>query len=255
MLSMTEIEFHSTLVVTIFVAAALTFIALFYVTAPYGRHLRAGWGPTVPARLGWIVMESPAVLLFIAVYSVGDHALTTVPLILLGLWQFHYVYRTFIYPFRLRSGSHRMPVSIVGMAVVFNCINATINARWISHFGDYPDAWLASTAFIAGAVIFFIGWAINQHSDLVLYRLRGRGETGYKIPRGGLYRWVSCPNYLGEMLEWVGWAIAAWSLAGLAFAVFTIANLLPRAIANHRWYRDEFADYPPARRAVIPFLL
>jgi protein-S-isoprenylcysteine O-methyltransferase Ste14 len=148
-----------------------------------------------------------------------------------------------------------MPVSIVGMAVVFNCINASINARWISHFGDYPDSWMWNTPFILGVVVFFLGWAINQHSDYVLFRLRSPGEGGYKVPRGGLYRWVSCPNYLGEMLEWVGWAIAAWSLAGLAFAVFTIANLLPRAIANHRWYREQFADYPPERRAVVPFLL
>ena len=255
MLSMTELQLHNYLVVTIFVAAALTFAALFFVTAPYGRHLRAGWGPTIPARVGWIVMESPTVLLFVAVYSVGDHALSTVPLILLGLWQFHYVYRTFIYPFRIRSSAKRMPISIVGMAILFNCINVTINARWISHLGDYPDSGMGNTAFAVGVVVFLVGWAINQHSDTVLFRLRSPGETGYKIPRGGLYRWVSCPNYLGEMLEWVGWAIAAWSSAGLAFAVFTIANLLPRAIANHRWYQDEFADYPPERRAVIPLVL
>jgi len=252
---MTEIQFHSYLVAAIFVAAALTFVALFFVTAPYGRHLRTGWGPTVPARLGWIVMESPAVLLFVAVYMMGVHAMSMVPLILLGLWQFHYVYRTFIYPFRTRSSAKRMPISIVGMAIFFNGINAYINARWISHLGDYSDSWLTSTAFILGILIFIAGWAINRHSDSVLFRLRDPGETGYKIPRGGLYERVSCPNYFGEMLEWAGWAIATWSLAGLAFAVFTIANLLPRAIANHRWYRDEFADYPPERRAVIPFVL
>jgi protein-S-isoprenylcysteine O-methyltransferase Ste14 len=70
-----------------------------------------------------------------------------------------------------------------------------------------------------------------------------------------MYRWVSCPNYFGEMLEWIGWAIATWSLAGSAFAIFTIANLLPRALANHRWYQTEFPDYPSDRRAVIPGLL
>ena len=255
MLSTPELQIHGYLVGAIFVAAALTFVALFFVTAPYGRHLRAGWGPTVPARVGWIVMESPAVILFAVVYSMGHDALSMTPLVLFGLWQFHYVYRTFIYPFRLRSGSRRMPLSIVGMALFFNGINATINARWISHFGEYPDSWLESGPFIVGVVVFVVGWAVNQHSDAVLHRLRGPGESSYKIPRGGLYRWVSCPNYLGEMLEWIGWALAAWSLAGLAFAVFTIANLLPRAIANHRWYRNEFADYPPERRAVVPFLL
>ena len=57
------------------------------------------------------------------------------------------------------------------------------------------------------------------------------------------------------MLEWIGWAIATWSLAGAAFAVFTVANLLPRALANHRWYRQQFADYPVSRRAVFPYWL
>ena len=81
------------------------------------------------------------------------------------------------------------------------------------------------------------------------------GEYDYRIPRGGMYRWVSCPNHLGEMLVWTGWAIATWSLAGVAFAVFTMANLLPRAFAIHRWYQVEFADYPESRRVVLPFLL
>jgi 3-oxo-5-alpha-steroid 4-dehydrogenase 1 len=89
----------------------------------------------------------------------------------------------------------------------------------------------------------------------VLRALRAPGERGYKIPKGGLYEWVSCPNYLGEMIEWTGWALATWSVAGLAFAVYTIANLAPRAVAHHRWYRMQFPEYPPGRKAIIPFVL
>jgi 3-oxo-5-alpha-steroid 4-dehydrogenase 1 len=252
---MSELEIYKYLVLAIIIAAGLTFVALFFVTAPYGRHLRTGWGPTIPAHIGWIGMESPTVLLFIYVYAVGEHALNAAPLVLLGMWQLHYVYRTFVYPFRLHNTAQRMPLSIVAMAIGFNCINAYINARWLSHFGDYPDNWLGSPAFVVGVTIFFLGWALNQHSDQVLLRLRGSVDSGYKIPQGGMYRFVSCPNYLGEMLEWIGWAMAAWSTAGLAFALFSIANLLPRAIANHRWYQEEFANYPKTRRAVIPYLL
>ena len=58
-----------------------------------------------------------------------------------------------------------------------------------------------------------------------------------------------------ELLEWVGFAIASWSLPGLAFAVYTAANLVPRALANRRWYRERFPDYPSERKALIPFLL
>ena len=92
-------------------------------------------------------------------------------------------------------------------------------------------------------------------ADAVLAGLRRPGETGYKIPRGGLYELISCPNYFGELLEWLGWAIATWSVAGLSFAVFTAANLVPRALTHHRWYREKFPEYPRSRRAVVPFVL
>ena len=74
------------------------------------------------------------------------------------------------------------------------------------------------------------------------------------ISGGGMFRLVSMPNYLGELVEWIGWAIATWSLAGLGFALFTAANLVPRAWSSHRWYREHYDDYPGERRAIIPFL-
>ncbi|MBW2713856.1 MAG: DUF1295 domain-containing protein, partial [Deltaproteobacteria bacterium] len=85
--------------------------------------------------------------------------------------------------------------------------------------------------------------------------LRKPGETGYKIPYGGFYRWVSSPNYLGEIIEWAGFAMLTWTPAGLAFLVFSISNLFPRAFSHHRWYQEQFEDYPEERKAIIPGLL
>lgn len=252
---MPEQHLHSWLVVLAFALAALTFLLLLRVNAPYGRFARPGWGPTLPARFGWVLFESPAVIVFAGIYFVGDNALQTVPLVLLAIWLFHYVPRTVLFPFLIRDTGRRIPVVVTLMAIVFNLLNAYINARWISHLGSYGTGWLTSAPFIAGAALFVLGWSINQQADYVLRRLRGPGETHYAIPQGGLYRHISCPNYFGEMLEWIGWAILTWSLAGAAFAVFTAANLLPRALASHRWYRTTFDDYPATRRAVIPFLL
>ena len=103
--------------------------------------------------------------------------------------------------------------------------------------------------------MFAAGFATHVRADALLARLRAPGETGYKIPRGFLFDAVSCPNYLGEIVEWIGWALAAWSLAGASFAFWTIANLLPRALTHHRWYRATFPDYPKARYALVPGLL
>ena len=148
-----------------------------------------------------------------------------------------------------------MALSIALMAFAFNLLNAYLNARWISHFGDYGTQWLADPRFLFGAALMLLGWLINIHSDTLLIRLRAPGETGYKVPHGGLYRWVSCPNYFGELLEWIGWAIATWSGAGLAFALYTAANLVPRAVSHHHWYHERFSDYPRERRAVLPYVL
>ena len=245
---------YLTLVLLEFALGVLTFAGLLFIVAPYGRHGRAGWGPAVPARVGWVVMECPAPLLFLGVYLAGSHRAELVPLLLLAMWQTHYLQRAFVYPFLMRGGA-RMPISLMAMAIAFNTLNAYINARWVSDLGQYPLRWLADPRFLLGVALFVGGLALNLSADRTLRGLRRPGETGYRIPHGGGYRWVSSPNYLGEIIEWTGWALATWSLAGLAFALYTIANLAPRAVANHRWYHERFADYPSDRRALIPYLL
>jgi protein-S-isoprenylcysteine O-methyltransferase Ste14 len=244
---------YSALLIAEFVLAALTAAGLKFVVAPYGRHTRGGWGPTIPAKAGWVIMESPASLVFLAFYLTGDHRARLVPLVLLGMWQLHYVQRAFVYPFLMRGGT-RMPVAIAAMAIAFNVLNAYVNAVWISQIGRYTDRWLTDPRFLAGTALFLAGMSVNLRSDQILRNLRRPGESGYKVPHGGAYRWVSSPNYFGEIVEWLGWALAAWSLAGLAFAVYTMANLVPRALANHAWYRERFPDYPPERKAIIPLV-
>lgn len=249
---MNDPQLHQYAVGLEFGLAVVTVLALLFVVAPYGRHVRDGWGPTLPAVVGWVVMESPAVLLFSFFFFTGQHAGETVPRVLAALWLLHYVNRTYVYPFRLRSKGRRMPVLVVGLAVLFNVLNAYVNGRWVGHFGAYDAAWLVDPRFLGGAALFLLGWFGNVHSDAVLRNLRKPGDTAYHVPRGGLFEWVSAPNYLCEIVEWIGWAIATWSISGLAFAVYTIANLAPRAIAHHKWYRDKFDDYPERRRALIP---
>jgi steroid 5-alpha reductase family enzyme len=233
--------------------AAVTFILLWRIDAPYGRYSRAGWGPTLPSRLAWLLMESPAALLFAAVYAAGAHRGEAVPLALAALWEVHYGYRSFVYPVLLRPGT-RLPLTVMLLAVAFNVLNSWINARWVADLGSYPDSWFADPRFLVGVALFGGGLALNAVSDRALRRLRGRGGSGYRVPRGGAFEWVSCPNYLGEIVEWTGWALATWSLAGLAFALYTTANLAPRALAHHHWYRQHFPDYPAGRRALVPFV-
>jgi len=251
---MSEQLVFNILVILSFILAGGIFVSLFFISAPYGRHTRGGWGLSVPNWLGWLVMESPSPLLMLALFLIGGAPKTTTTLVFLLMWWAHYTHRAFIYPFETRSKNKRMPVVVMLMGMIFNLGNAYLNGRWLFHFsaGMYTNAWLADARFIAGAALFVGGYIINRWADRKLRSLRQPGETGYQIPQGGIYRWISCPNYFGEVLEWCGWALATWSLPGLSFAVWTFANLAPRARSHHAWYHRNFPEYPRERKAFIP---
>jgi len=249
-----DLIFH-VLAILMLVFAAGTFGVLHFVTAPYGRHARRGWGPSVGARLGWVLMEAPAPLVFAlcVVAAKGPHSVAE--LVLLGMWQVHYIHRAFVYPLGLRHLDSRMPAAILGLGFLLNAINGYLNGRHVFMFsGGYADGWLTDVRFVGGSLLFAAGFFINRRADATLRRLRSPGESGYRIPYGGLYRWVSSPNYLGEIIQWTGWAAATWSMAGLAFMLWTIANLAPRARAHHCWYLQRFPEYPRERRALVPGL-
>lgn len=238
------------------VVAACTFLLLMFVRAPYGRHERPGWGPRIPARWGWIIMESPCIIFMTLFFTLSISKwsqLDPLGITFYLMWMGHYIHRSWIWPARAHIASKKMPVSIAVLAVIFNSINSWLNAEWIFNLNHpYHHSWLHSPQFITGLTLFIVGMTINIKTDNILFSLRRKGGEGYKIPRGHMYKWISCPNYFGEILEWIGWAIATWSLAGLSFAIWTIANLAPRARANHNWYQENFSDYPKERKALIP---
>ena len=237
------------------IIAILVFPILLKITAPYGRHTTTKWGPMVDNKIGWVLMELPSLIIFITLVLTGKNAMTKPLWILFGVWAIHYFNRAIIFPMRTRTKGKKMPVLIVLSAVFFNLVNASLNGYWLGHVGpEYPDAWLLDPRFLIGAVIFLAGFMINQFADKKLIGLRKGGKKGYFIPRGGLFNYISCPNHFGEIVEWTGYAVMAWNYPACSFAVWTAANLIPRALSHHKWYKNYFKDYPKNRKAVIPFL-
>jgi len=116
-------------------------------------------------------------------------------------------------------------------------------------------AWFTDARFIAGSILFFIGMLINWKADDMLIHLRKPGETHYAIPKKWLFDYISCPNLFGELIEWLGFAILCWNLPALCFFIWTSANLIPRAISHHEWYKNKFSDYPDQRYAIVPFVV
>jgi 3-oxo-5-alpha-steroid 4-dehydrogenase 1 len=238
------------------ILAILLFVILLFVKAPYGRHSSGKWGLSISNRWGWFLMEIPSLSIFLFFLLHGDGAKNMVVWIIAGLFLLHYANRSLIYPFRIRTKGKKMPLVIVAMAVFFNIINGSILGYFLGSLqNQYTQAWLSDYRFISGIVVFFTGMVINSYSDETLIHLRKNSQNGYQIPRGGLFNRISCPNFFGEIIEWMGYALLCWSMPALSFFIWTFCNLVPRALDHHRWYIQFFPDYPVNRKAVFPWLL
>jgi len=241
-------------VITVFGLALLVFVILFYISAPYGKFQRRGWGPVIRSKWAWMIMESPSPAFMTILFILsGQMNITYCSFIL--IWLSHYLHRTFIYPFTQPGKDKPYPMVVASMAFVFNCLNGFINGYGIFFMGEYNTRWMLSWQVISGAILFIAGYIINKRTDEEFRLLRKKNPGEYVVPDGWLFNYISNPHYFGEIVEWGGWALMTWSLPGVAFFIFTIANLFPRAVSSHRWYKENFRDYPKERKAIIPFII
>ncbi|MDE5959478.1 MAG: DUF1295 domain-containing protein [Muribaculaceae bacterium] len=251
---LTSIDSFNTFLLVMAAVAVIVFIALHIVEAGYGIAYTRKWGPSVPNRPGWVMMEAPVFIVMTILWSASPRMLDTAPLVMFLIFQLHYFQRSFVFPLLIR-GNSRMPLSIIVMGMVFNTLNALMQGGWIFYIspeGRYPASWLLSWQFILGTCIFFAGMAINLHSDHIIRHLRKPGDTRHYLPRGGMFRYVTSANYFGEFTEWVGFAILTWSWAGAVFALWTFANLAPRAGKIRARYAAEFG--PLSQKRIIPYI-
>ncbi|MBQ3999116.1 MAG: DUF1295 domain-containing protein [Paludibacteraceae bacterium] len=253
-----------------FIIGFVVFVSLYFVDAGYGKMRSEKWGPAINNKAGWLLMECP--VFFVVLYEYFTACLdpqlaSAVKLapywVFLLIFEFHYFQRSFIFPFLLK-GKSKMPFAIMIMSVIWNLINGYIQGHFLFHIAPvdpyyshlYSAGYLLSPQFIIGTVIFFIGWCINMHSDHVIRHLRKPGDTNHYLPKKGMYKYVTSANYLGEITEWLGFAILTWSLAGLLFFWFSCCNLVPRSNAIYKKYEEEFPDEFDRKKLkrIIPFI-
>ena len=218
--------------------------------APYGKHSTKKWGKTIDNKTGWVLMEFPALITCPLIYYIVVEEIS-LSIGFIFIWITHYFNRTIIYPLKIKTKGKKIPIAIVASAFFFNVINGILNGYFIA---TIPFESISFTCILIGFIIFIIGLYINISSDNTLIKLR-TNQKGYVIPKGGLFNYVSCPNFFGEIIEWLGFAIMTLNLGSISFLIWTICNLIPRSKAHHNWYKENFENYPSKRKAVIPYLL
>ena len=258
MANMVSEAFFKGLVFGMLGMAVVVFVSLYFVTAGYGQFRTRQWGWSINNKAAWVLMEIPVFLVMLAIWHSSPLKWAPAQLVLFGLFELHYFQRSLVFPFLLK-GRSKMPVAIVLMGVLFNVINGFLQGGGLYWYpnpdfaegADYLLRWNA----ILGILLFATGMMVNLHSDHVIRHLRKPGDTKHYLPQKGMYRYVTSANYLGEIMEWTGFAIAAGTLAAWVFPIWTAANLVPRAHAIYNMYREEFGREALAgRKRIIPFL-
>ncbi|XP_004698460.1 3-oxo-5-alpha-steroid 4-dehydrogenase 1 [Echinops telfairi] len=200
------------------VSACFTFVILQKLETSYGRY----WSPRIrwwlPARLAWGLQEMPSLLLPLLEWVRFGDQLRPPNALLMAMFTIHYTQRTLIFPLLIRGGKPT-PLSTFLMAFLFCTHNGYLQSRYLS-LTKYPDHWTTQPHFLAG----------------------------------GLFEYVTAANYFGEIVEWLGFALAGWSIQSSAFALFTFCNLFRRAEHHHRWYLKKFKDYPKSRKIIFPYI-
>ncbi len=248
----------NTFLIVMAAIALVVLVALCFLEAGYGYLFNRKYGFPVPNKVGWVLMESPVFIAMCILWWCSEVRFEAVSLVLFSIFQMHYFQRSFIFPCLMR-GNSKMPAGIVLMGMTFNTLNALMQGGWIFYFApqqDYYTDWFSKPYIYIGAAVWLAGFVINLHSDRIIRNLRKPGDTKHYIPKGGMFRYVSSANYFGEFTEWVGFAIASWSWAGVVFAWWTFANLGPRANSLYKRYEAEFGEEFTSlkRKRMIPFI-
>ena len=230
--------------------AVIVFVTLNFIEVGYGITRNKKWGIAINNKIAWFCMEAPVFILMTTLYLSSARvnpfsvSASLTPLVIFLFFQTHYIRRSFIYPFLLK-GKSKLPIVVMLMGVLFNACNAFMQGGWLFYLSPetmYSVSWLWSPQFIIGTIIFFGGMALNIQSDKIIQDLRKPGDTKHYLPAKGLFKYVTGAHYFGEVIEWIGFAILTWSISGAVFALWTFANLVPRANATYKKYRQLFGE-------------
>lgn len=248
---MTDIPVFSIITIVWALGALPTLVAGLSRWDPVGRLAESTRSHGINGQFAWFLFELPALITFPVIYWLSGNT-HLVGNIVVVLWLAHYVHRSLIWcwfiPKRDTTVSWTMCFSSIG----FNLINGALLGWFMSFVADYAVAWLTDPRFITGAVLMVFGAALNVWGDYRLKHLRDKAQGERVMPSGGVFNYVCCPNLAGEIIEWLGFALLTWCLPAVAFALWTIANLVPRAVWRRDWYREHFEDFPTNRAALMP---
>jgi hypothetical protein len=215
---------------------------------PYGKF-RTGGG--VNSRVGLALAYTAPVLVYTALW-IEDRGALEAPyhLIVFAAFLFHFI-RRICEVCVVNSYSRPTPLSALLSIAIFYSGAAVVCGFFQVRTLAPPSKLL----MILGGLTFASGELLNTYHHWLLARIRASGATTYSLPRGGLFRSVANPHYLGEILSFLGYAMMSDLLPVWGTALVVTAYLSARANSTLQWYRRQMPlQIPPGWRRLVPFV-
>ncbi|XP_047346667.1 polyprenol reductase-like [Vespa velutina] len=112
---------------------------------------------------------------------------------------------------------------------------------------------------IVCAIIFLLSSLVQLQTNFILASLRKSNNkvvfNGYKVPHGGLFKYLSAPLEFTEILIYLMLSVILWQSNTFHYiTLWVVLNQIDFAVMTHKWYKKTFPNYPKERKILIPYL-
>ncbi|KAH8730355.1 3-oxo-5-alpha-steroid 4-dehydrogenase-domain-containing protein [Phaeosphaeriaceae sp. PMI808] len=179
---------------------------------------------------------------------------STLQTLTLAMCMIHFAKREYETLFVHRFSAATMPIRNIYKNSGYYWIISGVNLGYWTYAPTSPSARPSNPLITSlGLALFAIGEIANYSTHVTLRDLRRPGSTERGIPLGLGFNMVTCPNYMFEVLAWVGVALVNWSLSTVVFIGLAVVQMGAWAWKKERRYRKEFGDkYKRKRYAILP---
>jgi len=169
----------------------------------------------------------------------------------------HYIKRELETIFIHRFSASTMPIFNIFKNSAHYWILSGLNmAAWIYAPSSSATKPVNPALLYSGLALYALGEVGNMRVHLTLRGLRSSGGTERGIPEGKLFDMVTCPNYMTEVISWVGvFLISGLNLSVLLFVLVSTGQMAQWAVKKENRYRKEFGDkYKRKRYTMLPYI-
>lgn len=214
-------------------------------------------GPQIAWRTVFIIEYLGPIIIHPLVYTVlpssEPSTLQTLSCVLVTL---HFIKRELETILLHRFSTATMPAWNIFRNSAHYWLLAGVNmAFWCYRPGSATARPLNPLTIYPGLLLYAIGELGNLNTHIILRNLRSSGGKERGIPQGLGFSICTCPNYMFEIIAWVGILLVTRSLSTLLFMMVAVGYMGAWAKGKERRYRREFGDkYKKKRWAMLPGL-